>query len=298
MFPNHVRIVEVGARDGLQNEKAVIPTPVKIELIDRLSSCGLQTIEATSFVSPKWVPQLADAEEVYAGINRKPGVDYPALVPNMRGYDRAREAGVTSIAVFTAASEAFNQKNINASIDESIERFRPVLERARAEGVRVRGYVSTVLGCPYQGEVPVSDVVRVAKRLYELGCDEISLGDTIGVGTPVKARAMLHAVSHEVPMKALAVHFHDTYDQALANILVCLEEGVRVVDSSVSGTGGCPYAKGATGNVASEDVAYMLQGMGIETGIDLDKLVETGWWLAKQLGKATSSRVTRARMGE
>jgi len=244
------------------------------------------------------VPQLADAEEVYAGINRKPGVDYPALVPNMRGYDRAREAGVTSIAVFTAASEAFNQKNINASIDESIERFRPVLERARAEGVRVRGYVSTVLGCPYQGEVPVSDVVRVSKRLYELGCDEISLGDTIGVGTPVKARAMLHAVSHEVPMKALAVHFHDTYDQALANILVCLEEGVRVVDSSVSGTGGCPYAKGATGNVASEDVAYMLQGMGIETGIDLDKLVETGWWLAKQLGKATSSRVTRARMGE
>jgi len=298
MFPNHVRIVEVGARDGLQNEKAVIPTPVKIELIDRLSSCGLQTIEATSFVSPKWVPQLADAEEVYAGINRKPGVDYPVLVPNMRGYDRAREAGVTSIAVFTAASEAFNQKNINASIDESIERFRPVLERARAEGVRVRGYVSTVLGCPYQGEVPVSDVVRVSKRLYELGCDEISLGDTIGVGTPVKARAMLHAVSHEVPMKALAVHFHDTYDQALANILVCLEEGVRVVDSSVSGTGGCPYAKGATGNVASEDVAYMLQGMGIETGIDLDKLVETGWWLAKQLGKATSSRVTRARMGE
>ena len=298
MLPNHVRIVEVGARDGLQNEKTVIPTATKIELIDRLSACGLETIEATSFVSPKWVPQLADAEEVYAGITRKPGVDYPALVPNMYGYDRARAAGVTSIAVFTAASEAFNQKNINASIDESIERFRPVLERARAEGVRVRGYVSTVLGCPYQGEVPVSDVVRVSKRLYDLGCDEISLGDTIGVGTPVKARAMLHAVSLEVPMKALAVHFHDTYDQALANILVCLEEGVRVVDSSVSGTGGCPYAKGATGNVASEDVAYMLQGMGIETGVDLDKLVETGWWLAKHLGKPTSSRVTRARMGE
>src|SRR5574337_125850 len=204
MLPNHVRIVEVGARDGLQNEKTVVPTPVKIELIDRLSACGLETIEATSFVSPKWVPQLADAEEVYAGITRKPGVDYPALVPNMRGYERARAAGVTSIAVFTAASEAFNQKNINASIDESIERFRPVLERARAEGIRVRGYVSTVLGCPYQGEVPVSDVVRVSKRLYELGCDEISLGDTIGVGTPVKARAMLNAVSHEVPKKALA----------------------------------------------------------------------------------------------
>lgn len=298
MLPNHVRIVEVGARDGLQNEKTVIPTATKIELIDRLSACGLETIEATSFVSPKWIPQLADAEEVYAGITRKPGVDYPALVPNMRGYERARAAGVTSIAVFTAASEAFNRKNINASIDASIERFRPVLERARAEGVRVRGYVSTVLGCPYQGEVPVSDVVRVSKRLYALGCDEISLGDTIGVGTPVKARAMLHAVSHEVPMKALAVHFHDTYDQALANILACLEEGVRVVDSSVSGTGGCPYAKGATGNVASEDVAYMLQGMGIETGVDLDKLVETGWWLAQHLGKPTSSRVTRARMGE
>ncbi|MGH8113777.1 MAG: hydroxymethylglutaryl-CoA lyase, partial [Rhodanobacteraceae bacterium] len=205
-LPSHVRIVEVGARDGLQNEKTVIPTPFKIELIDRLSACGLETIEASSFVSPKWVPQLADAEEVYAGITKRPGVDYPALVPNMRGYERARAAGVTSIAVFTAASEAFNQKNINASIDESIERFRPVLERARSEGVRVRGYVSTVLGCPYQGEVPVSDVVRVSKRLYDLGCDEISLGDTIGVGTPIKARKMLRAVAQDVPMKALAVH--------------------------------------------------------------------------------------------
>jgi hydroxymethylglutaryl-CoA lyase len=298
MLPNHVRIVEVGARDGLQNEAAIIPTPIKIELIDRLSACGLETIETTSFVSPKWVPQLADAEEVYAGITRKRGVDYPALVPNMQGYERARTANVTSIAVFTAASEAFNQKNINASIDESIERFRPVLERAHGEGVRVRGYVSTVLGCPYQGEVPISDVVRVSKRLYELGCDEISLGDTIGVGTPVKARAMLHAVADEVPMKALAVHFHDTYDQALANILICLEEGVRIVDSAVSGTGGCPYAKGATGNVASEDVAYMLHGMDIETGVNLDQLIETGAWLARHLGKPTSSRVTRARMGE
>jgi hydroxymethylglutaryl-CoA lyase len=298
MLPNHVRIVEVAPRDGLQNEKTVVPTPIKIELVNRLSACGLATIEATSFVSPKWIPQLADAEDVYAGIARKPGVDYPALVPNLQGYARARAAGVTSIAVFTAASEAFNQKNINASIDESIERFRPVLERARAEGVRVRGYISTVLGCPYQGDVPVADVVRVAKRLYALGCDEISLGDTIGGGTRVKARAMLNAVSQEVPMKALAVHFHDTYDQALANILVCLEEGVRVVDSAVSGTGGCPYAKGATGNVATEDVAYMLQGMGIETGVDLDRLIDTGWWLAQQLGKPTSSRVTRARRGE
>ncbi len=296
-IPASVRIVEVAPRDGLQNEKTIIPAAVKIELINRLSDCGLQTIEATSFVSPRWIPQLADAEEVYAGFTRKPGVDYPALVPNLRGYERAHAAGVTSIAVFTAASEAFNRRNINATIDESIERFRPVLERAKADGVPVRGYVSTVLGCPYQGEVPLADVVRVAKRLYELGCREISLGDTIGVGTPLKARAMLKAVAQEVPMDALAVHFHDTYDQALANILVCLEEGVQVVDSAVSGTGGCPYAQGATGNVASEDVAYMLQGMGIETGVDLDKLIETGHWLAKQLGKPTSSRVTRARMG-
>ena len=292
---NHVRIVEVGARDGLQNEKTLLPAEVKIALIDRLSSTGLKTIEATSFVSPKWVPQLADAAEVFRAIRKVPGVSYPVLVPNLQGYARAREVGAGEIAIFTAASEAFNRKNINASIDESIERFIPVMEQARADGVPVRGYVSTVLGCPYQGEVPVSDVVRVAKRMFELGCHEISLGDTIGVGTPAKARAMLHAVAQEVPMAALAVHFHDTYGQALANILACLEEGVRVVDSSVSGTGGCPYAKGATGNVASEDVVYMLHGMGIETGIDLDLLVATGAWLAGQLHKDTASRVTRAR---
>lgn len=293
--PAEVRIVEVGARDGLQNEKAVVPAAVKIELIDRLSESGLTTIEATSFVSPKWVPQLADAAEVYAGIHKKPGVDYPVLVPNLKGYERAREAGVTSVAVFTAASEAFNRRNTNASIDESIERFVPVLERAKEDGVAVRGYVSTVLGCPYQGEVPVRDVVRVAKRLHDLGCREISLGDTIGVGTPGKARAMLRAVAVDVPMTALAVHFHDTYGQALANILACFEEGVRVVDSAVSGTGGCPYAKGATGNVATEDVVYMLEGMGIATGVDLDRLVAIGTWLSAQLGKATSSRVTRAK---
>ncbi|QEE24154.1 hydroxymethylglutaryl-CoA lyase [Rhodanobacter glycinis] len=292
---NHVRIVEVGARDGLQNEKTLLPAEVKIALIDRLSSTGLKTIEATSFVSPKWVPQLADAAEVFTGIRKVPGVSYPVLVPNLQGYERAREVGATEIAVFSAASEAFNRKNINASIDESIERFVPVLEQAKADGVAVRGYVSTVLGCPYQGEVPISDVVRVAKRLHALGCYEISLGDTIGVGTPAKARAMLHAVAQDVPMAALAVHFHDTYGQALANILACLEEGVRVVDSSVSGTGGCPYAKGATGNVASEDVAYMLHGMGMETGIDLDLLIATGAWLATQLHKDTASRVTRAR---
>ena len=292
--PSSVRIVEVGARDGLQNEKTIVAAAVKIELIDRLSATGLRTIEATSFVSPKWIPQLADAAEVFAAIEKKPGVSYPVLVPNLQGYERAREVGATDIAVFTAASEAFNRKNINASIDESIERFIPVIERARADGVSVRGYVSTVLGCPYQGDVPLSDVVRVARRLHELGCYEISLGDTIGIGTPAKARAMLRAVAAEVPMSALAVHFHDTRGQALANILACLEEGIAVVDSSVSGTGGCPYAKGATGNVATEDVVYMLEGMGIATGVDLPKLIDTGLWLSTQLGHETSSKVARA----
>ena len=290
-----VRIVEVGPRDGLQNEKTLVPTAAKIELIDRLSATGLSTIEATSFVSPKWVPQLADAAEVYSGIARRDGVRYPVLVPNEQGYDRARAVGVDEVAVFTAASEAFNRKNINATIDESIERFRPVVERARADGVRVRGYVSTVLGCPYQGEVPVADVVRVAQRMHALGCYEVSLGDTIGVGTPAKARAMLRAVAQAMPMDALAVHFHDTYGQALPNLLACLEEGVRVADASVSGTGGCPYAKGASGNVASEDVVYMLHGMGMQTGIDLDHLVDTGRWLAALLGRSTGSKVTQAR---
>ncbi|MDN5781610.1 MAG: hydroxymethylglutaryl-CoA lyase [Luteimonas sp.] len=295
-LPTSVRIVEVGPRDGLQNEKTIIPTAAKIELVDRLSATGLQTVEATSFVSPKWVPQLADAAEVYAGIQRKPGVRYPVLVPNEQGYERARAVGADEIAVFTAASEAFNKANINASIDESLARFAPVLARAKADGIPVRGYVSTVLGCPYQGEVPVADVVRVARALHAMGCYEISLGDTIGVGTPGKARAMLRAVAEAVPMPALAVHFHDTYGQALANILACLEEGVAVVDAAVSGTGGCPYAKGATGNVASEDVAYMLHGMGIGTGIDLAALSDTGRWLAALLGRDTGSKVTRARM--
>jgi hydroxymethylglutaryl-CoA lyase len=293
---NHVRIVEVGARDGLQNEKTLLPAATKIALIDRLSDTGLQTIEATSFVSPKWVPQLADAAEVFSAIHKVPGVSYPVLVPNEQGYLRARAVGANEVAVFTAASEAFNRKNINASIDESIARFAPVLQQAARDGVKVRGYISTVLGCPYQGEVALTDVVRVAERLHALGCYEISLGDTIGVGTPGKARAMLHAVAQTVPIDALAVHFHDTYGQALANILACLDEGVRVVDSAVSGTGGCPYAKGATGNVASEDVVYMLHGMGLHTGVALDRLIETGAWLAQQLGKDTASRVTRARM--
>ncbi|MBB6244121.1 hydroxymethylglutaryl-CoA lyase [Rhodanobacter sp. MP1X3] len=292
---NHVHIVEVGPRDGLQNEKTLLPAAVKIELIDRLSATGLKTIEATSFVSPKWVPQLADAAEVFSAIRKVEGVNYPVLVPNEQGYLRAREVNVREVAIFTAASETFSRKNTNASIDESMARFVPVIEHAQADDVTVRGYISTVLGCPYEGDVPVSEVVRVAVRLYQLGCREISLGDTIGVGTPAKARAMLRAVAQEVPMEALAVHFHDTYGQALANILACLEEGVRVVDSAVSGTGGCPYAKGATGNVASEDVIYMLHGMGMTTGVDLDQLIATGAWLAGQLGKETASRVTRAR---
>ena len=290
----HVRIVEVGPRDGLQNEKAIIAARDKIQLIDRLSETGLQCIEATSFVSPKWIPQLADAAEVFSGILRKPGISYPVLVPNEQGFDRALAAGATEVAVFSAASEAFNRKNINASIDESIERFKPILERAAALGVRVRGYVSTVLGCPYQGDVPVVDVVRVARRMHDLGCYEISLGDTIGVGTPMKARDMLRAVAEEVPMSALAVHFHDTRGQALANILACLDAGVRVVDCAVSGTGGCPYAKGASGNVATEDVVYMLEGMGMATGVDLPRLVETGLWLSALLGRASGSKVTIA----
>ena len=289
-----VRIVEVAPRDGLQNEAAMVATADKIALVDRLSATGLRSIETTSFVSPRWVAQLADAAEVMAGIQRRPGVSYPVLVPNLQGYARARAAGADEVAVFTAASEAFNRRNINASIDESIERFLPVLAQARQDGVRVRGYVSTVLGCPYQGEVPLADVIRVAARLHALGCYEISLGDTIGVGTPLKARAMLLAVAGEVPMSALAVHFHDTWGQALANVAACVEAGVRVADAAVAGTGGCPYAKGASGNVASEDLVYMLQGMGIETGIDREALADTGRWLASRLGRDTGSKVGRA----
>lgn len=293
-LPISVRIVEVGARDGLQNEKTIVSTPVKVELINRLSATGLQSIEATAFVSPKWIPQLADAADVYTAIGKRPGVRYPVLVPNLQGYERARAAGVAEIAIFTAASEAFNHKNINASIDESMQRFVPVMERAKADSVAVRGYVSTVLGCPYQGDVPVADVVRVARRLHDLGCYEVSLGDTIGIGTPATARSMLAAVAQEVPMNALAVHFHDTRGQALANILACLELGVAVVDASVSGVGGCPYARGATGNVATEDVVYMLHGMGIATGIDLPTLIETGRWLSVQLARDNGSKVGKA----
>lgn len=291
---DHVRIVEVGPRDGLQNEKTIIDASHKIALINRLSQTGLRSIEATSFVSPKWIPQLADAVEVFTGIDKLPGIDYPVLVPNEQGYERALSVGAKEIAIFTAASEAFNRKNINASIDESIERFMPVIERAKADDVKVRGYISTVLGCPYQGSVPISDVVRIAEQLYALGCYEISLGDTIGIGTPVQTRNLVRAVTADVPISALAVHFHDTRGQALANIFACLEEGIRVVDAAVSGIGGCPYAKGASGNVATEDVVYMLEGMGLATGVDLPKLIETGLWLSKLLGRHSGSKVSLA----
>jgi len=294
MGHDHVRIVEVGPRDGLQNEKQSIPAATKIELIGRLAATGLCTIEATSFVSPKWIPQLADAAEVYAAIDKPAGGRRPVLVPNLQGYERARAVGATEVAVFTAASEAFSRRNTNASIEESLARFAPVMERARADGVAVRGYVSTVLGCPYQGDVPVADVVRVARTLYESGCYEISLGDTIGAGTAGKARDMVRAVAAEVPMAALAVHYHDTRGQALANVYASIELGVRVVDASVGGLGGCPYANGATGNVASEDVVYLLHGLGLATGVDLQGLIDTGRWISDVLGRENGSKVGRA----
>lgn len=288
---DRVRIVEVGARDGLQNEKQIVPTQTKRKLIESLAACGLSHVEATSFVSPKWIPQLADAEELLFSLTRAAGVVYPVLVPNLKGYERASRCAVTEVAVFTAASSAFNQRNINATTEESFGRLQPVVEAALAANVRVRGYVSTVLGCPYQGDVPLADVVAVAERLHRLGCYEISLGDTIGVGTPGQARNMLEAVAAVVPMNALAVHFHDTRGQALANIYACLEAGVRVVDSSIAGLGGCPYARGASGNVATEDVAYMLQGLGMETGVDLQALAAVGRWISEVLGRPNGSKV-------
>lgn len=292
---DRVNVVEVSPRDGLQNEAAFIGTEDKLELITRLMGAGLQCIEATAFVSPKWVPQMRDAAELFVQLPKTSDCRFPVLVPNMQGYERAKACGVKEVAVFGAASEAFSQHNINASIDESLERFIPVLAQAKADGIAVRGYVSTVLGCPYQGQVPIADVVRVASRLYRMGCYEISLGDTIGVGTPKAARSMLNAVAAEIPMTHLAVHFHNTYGQALANVFACLEAGVRTVDASVSGTGGCPYAKGASGNLATEDLVYGLHGMGFDTGVDLKALIETGRWLSEKLGRASNSNVTRAR---
>ncbi len=286
-----IRIVEVGPRDGLQNEKQIVPAAIKVQLIERLVDAGHRTVEATSFVSPKWIPQLADAAEVYTAIRKQDGVRYPVLVPNLQGMERALAVGVGEIAVFTAASEAFNQRNTNASIDESIARFKPVMERAARAGIPVRGYVSTALGCPYQGAVPLRDVVRVAQALYELGCYEISLGDTIGIGTAAAARTMLHAVAEVVPMAQLAVHFHDTRGQALANVFACVEAGVRVVDASVAGLGGCPYAEGASGNVASEDVVYLLHGMGFDSGVDLGRLVDVGRWISGELGRSNGAKL-------
>ena len=292
---NHVRIVEVGARDGLQNEKTLLPAQVKIALIDRLSSTGLKTIEATSFVSPKWVPQLADAAEVFAGIRKAPGVSYPVLVPNLQGYERAlrgRRDRDRSLQRGIGGVQPQEHQCLDRRIDRALHAGDGACASRRRQGARLRLHRARL---PLPGRGATRRCGPRGKRLHELGCYEVSLGDTIGVGTPTSARAMLQAVAQAVPMSALAVHFHDTYGQALANILACLEEGVRVIDSAVSGTGGCPYAKGATGNVASEDVVYMLQGMGMDTGIDLDLLVATGAWLAAQLHKETASRVTRAR---
>ncbi|MCC5812985.1 MAG: hydroxymethylglutaryl-CoA lyase [Ectothiorhodospiraceae bacterium] len=293
-LPDSVKIVEVGPRDGLQNESAVIPAEVKLELIHRLADTGLQTVEATAFVSPKWVPQMADHDAVLRGIRRKPGVNYPVLTPNIKGYENATAAGAEEVAVFGAASESFSRKNINCGIDESLERFAPIMERAKADGVRVRGYVSCVLGCPYEGDIAPATVAHVAETLYSMGCYEISLGDTIGVGTPLKAQRMIDAVAERVPMDRLAAHFHDTYGQALTNLLAVMQLGVRTVDSSVAGLGGCPYAKGASGNVATEDVVYMLNGMGIRSGVDLDALANTGRWICGQLDKTPASKVAQA----
>ncbi|MDP1907207.1 MAG: hydroxymethylglutaryl-CoA lyase [Hyphomicrobium sp.] len=289
-----MRIVEVGPRDGLQNEAGVVATAVKIELIHRLAAAGLPAIEATAFVSPKWVPQMADNAEVMAGIRRKPGVAYPVLVPNMQGFEAALAAGAEEIAVFGAASEAFSRKNINCSIAESLARFEPVAQAALRHSMRVRGYISCVAGCPYQGAVEPAAVAEVAAELDRMGCYEISLGDTIGVGSPRKIQAMLATVAIAVPMAKLAVHFHDTYGQALANLYAALELGVATIDSSVAGLGGCPYAKGAAGNVATEDVVYLLNGLGIETGVDLDLVFEAGRFICAQLGREPSSKVARA----
>jgi len=294
-LPQHVRLVEVGPRDGLQNEKQPISVADKVRLVDDLSAAGLEYVEVGSFVSPKWVPQMAGSAEVFAQIKQKAGVTYAALTPNLKGFEAAMLAGVKEVAVFAAASEAFSQKNINCSIAESLERFVPVMDAARAQGVRVRGYVSCVLGCPYEGEVAPEQVAAVARELFEMGCYEVSLGDTIGTGTAGKTRTLFEVVGRDIPRDKLAGHFHDTYGQALANVYASLLEGIQVFDSSVAGLGGCPYAKGASGNVASEDVLYLLNGLGIHTGIDLDALIAAGERICAVLGRDNGSRVTRAR---
>lgn len=293
-LPGKVRIVEVGPRDGLQNERQIVPTTIKIELITRLAACGLRTIEAGAFVSPKWVPQMADSTEVLRSIARREGVAHPVLVPNLKGLEAALAVGAKEVAVFGAASEAFSQKNINCSIAESLERFRPVVAAARQADVKVRGYVSCVLGCPYEGRIAPLAVAEVAWALFDMGCHEISLGDTIGTGTPGATKELIETVARRVPLKKLAGHFHDTYGMAIANIYAALETGVAVFDASVAGLGGCPYAVGASGNVATEDVVWLLQGLGIETGVDLAALAETGAWISRQLGRESGSKAARA----
>jgi hydroxymethylglutaryl-CoA lyase len=291
---NFIKIVEVGPRDGLQNEPREVATDVKLELIERLADAGLPAVEATAFVSPKWVPQMADHTEVLERIRRKPGVSYPVLTPNLKGFVAARAAGAAEVAIFGAASEAFSKKNINCSVAESLERFKPVVSEAQKHQIKVRGYVSCVLGCPYEGEIAPARVADVAGALYEMGCYEVSLGDTIGTGTPGKTQAMIEACARRVPLDKLAGHYHDTYGQALANIYASLEMGVATFDASVAGLGGCPYAAGASGNVATEDVVYMLNGLGLRTGVDLGRLVEIGRWICGILGREPSSKVNKA----
>ena len=293
-LPKRVRIVEVGPRDGLQNEKGEVPTSVKLELIARLAEAGLAVVEATAFVSPKWIPQMADHTEVLERIRRRPGVSYPVLTPNLKGFEAAKAAGATEVAVFGAASEAFSKKNINCSIAESLERFKPVVDAAKQSGIKVRGYISCVIACPYEGDVKPQKVAEVAGALYGMGCYEISLGDTIGVGTPKKTQAMIEACVKHIPTEKLAGHYHDTYGQALANIYASMELGVATFDSSVAGLGGCPYAKGASGNVATEDVLYMLEGLGIETGVDLARVVDIGVWISAVLKREPGSKAGRA----
>ncbi|CAI8900320.1 MULTISPECIES: hydroxymethylglutaryl-CoA lyase [Pseudomonas] len=294
-LPEKVRLVEVGPRDGLQNEAQPISVADKVRLVDDLSAAGLSYIEVGSFVSPKWVPQMAGSAEVFANIQQHSGVTYAALAPNLRGFEDALAAGVKEVAVFAAASEAFSQRNINCSISDSLQRFAPIMAAARQHGVRVRGYVSCVLGCPYEGTISAEQVAPVARELHDMGCYEVSLGDTIGTGTPGATRRLFEVVGAQVPREQLAGHFHDTYGQALANVYASLLEGISVFDSSVAGLGGCPYAKGASGNVASEDVLYMLQGLGIDTGIDLERLIAAGLRISAVLGRTTGSRVARAR---
>ena len=294
-LPTHVRLVEVGPRDGLQNEQQPISVIDKVRLVDDLSAAGLSYIEVGSFVSPKWVPQMAGSAEVFAHIQQQQGITYAALAPNLRGLEAALEAGVKEVAVFAAASETFSHKNINCSIAESLERFAPLMDAAKQQGVRVRGYVSCVLGCPYDGSVPPEQVASVARELFAMGCYEVSLGDTIGAGTAGDTRRLIEVVGRDIPRDKLAGHFHDTYGQALTNIYASLLEGISVFDSSVAGLGGCPYAKGATGNVATEDVLYLLNGLGIDTGIDMAKLIAAGQRICTVLDKPNGSRVARAR---